>query len=264
MIQQGQRLGEMLRSARESRGLDRTRVERDTRIRERYVSALERGAYEELPGDVYARGFLRSYARYLGLDPDGMVALYRIETRALPATRSRAFTRRQRLASPQPRAFVINPRVMVAAALTILVGALIAYLAYQVITFARTPELRVLDPPGDVSGHTEPFIVISGMTEPDARVSLSGLTENPSVMADAGGRFAVRVELLPGSNLVTVSAVDPHTNRTSPAVTLNIRFAPGADAGESPSPRSHTAEIGRTWQESHLSTWSVTLISRSC
>ena len=87
MTDEGQHLGEMLRSARERRGLDRARIERDTRIRERYLSALERGAYDELPGEVYARGFLRTYATYLGLDPDAMVALYRLETRR-PADRA--------------------------------------------------------------------------------------------------------------------------------------------------------------------------------
>lgn len=222
----------MLRSARESRGLDRARIERDTRIRERYLSALERGAYDELPGEVYARGFLRTYARYLGLDPDGMVALYRLETRAPPGHSARAIGRPRPL-GPQPRAFVLTPGAVSAAILTVLVGALIAYLAYQVVTFARTPELRVLEPAGDVSGHTGSSIVISGVTAPNARVSVSGLAENPSAVADAEGHFSVRVELLPGSNLVTISALDPRTTRRSPEVTRRIEVVGDGDAGES-------------------------------
>ena len=238
MSGEGQRLGEMLRSARESRGLDRARIERDTRIRERYLSALERGAYDELPGDVYARGFLRTYATYLGIDPDAMVALYRIETRAPAVERAGTIARRRLGGTPQPRAFALAPGAVAAAILTVLVGALVAYLAYQLITFARTPELRVLEPAGDVSGHRESSIVIRGVTAPNARVSVSGLAENPSVVADAEGRFSVRVELLPGSNLVTLSALDPRTTRRSPEVTRRIEVIGADDAGESRRPPS--------------------------
>jgi len=227
----GQRLGEMLRSARESRGLDRTRIERDTRIRERHLSALERGAYDELPGEVYVRGFLRSYAKYLGLDPDGMVALYRLETRASGAGTTRAPARSRPRHSPQR--FVLTPGVISAAVLTILVGALVAYLGYQLVTFTRTPELRILDPAGDLSVHAEEVIVIEGVTTPHARVSVSGLAENPSVVADAEGRFSVTVELLPGPNLVTISALDPVTTRRSAEVTRRIEVVVGEDAGES-------------------------------
>ncbi len=233
MTGEGQHLGEMLRSARESRGLDRARIERDTRIRERYLSALERGAYDELPGDVYARGFLRTYATYLGLDPDAMTALYRLETRRPATGRSRPPAGRRAMGSPQPRAFVVAPGAVAAAILTVLVGALVAYLAYQLITFARTPELRVIDPAGDVRGHRESSIVIRGVTEPNARVSVSGLTENPSVVADAEGSFSIRVELVPGSNLVTISAFDPRTTRDSAEVTRTIEVVGDADAGES-------------------------------
>jgi cytoskeletal protein RodZ len=235
---QGQHLGEMLRSARESRGLDRARIERDTRIRERYLSALERGAYDELPGDVYARGFLRTYATYLGLDPDAMTALYRLETRVPAAPLARPAARLRPMGRPQPRAFVVAPGVVAAAILTVLVGALVAYLAYQVITFARTPELRVLDPAGDVRGHRESSIVISGVTAPNARVSVSGLAENPSVVADAEGRFSVRVELVPGSNLLAIRALDPRTTRQSPEVTRTIEVVGDPDAGESRRPPS--------------------------
>ena len=65
-----QPVNERLRLAREARGVDLFRVERDTKIRVKYLKAMEQGQFSELPADVYARGFLRNYASYLGLDPD--------------------------------------------------------------------------------------------------------------------------------------------------------------------------------------------------
>src|SRR5690348_18345054 len=61
-------LPERLYAARERKGVDLYRAERDTKIRARYLAALERGEYGELQGDVYTKGFLRNYATYLGLE----------------------------------------------------------------------------------------------------------------------------------------------------------------------------------------------------
>src|SRR5687767_11788020 len=63
-------VGETLQAARERKGVDLYRAERDTKIRLRYLSALEDSDYDELPAPVYVKGFLRNYAIYLGLDPD--------------------------------------------------------------------------------------------------------------------------------------------------------------------------------------------------
>jgi Helix-turn-helix domain/RodZ C-terminal domain len=61
-------IGSSLREARERRGLSHAQIERDTRIRTRYLRALEDESFELIPGRVYAKGFLRAYADYLGLD----------------------------------------------------------------------------------------------------------------------------------------------------------------------------------------------------
>src|SRR2546428_2842441 len=61
-------IGNALRSVRERRGLELREVERETRIRERYLAALEEERFERLPARAYAKGFLRVYADFLGLD----------------------------------------------------------------------------------------------------------------------------------------------------------------------------------------------------
>src|SRR4026209_807285 len=72
-------LPERLYAARERKGVDLYRAERDTKIRARYLGALERGDYKELPGAVYTKGFLRNYALYLGLDPEEVLLQWRRE-----------------------------------------------------------------------------------------------------------------------------------------------------------------------------------------
>ncbi|HEY5476967.1 MAG TPA: helix-turn-helix domain-containing protein [Tepidiformaceae bacterium] len=69
-------LGLVLIRAREARGLTLEDAERDTRISRRYLQALEAEQFEVIPAPVYARGFLRSYSSYLGLDPQEVLALF--------------------------------------------------------------------------------------------------------------------------------------------------------------------------------------------
>jgi cytoskeletal protein RodZ len=228
------KLGEVLRTAREAKGVDLPRVERETKIRERYLSALERGEYRELPGAVYTKGFLRNYGAYLGLDPEYLIDLYRIETAEQRAERPVAPTPPRPIGGRRTRAFVVTPGAVVAAILTLLVGGFIAWLGYEFVNFARTPELRITDPAGNVNQHPELQIVIRGVTAPNATVTVSNLSENPSVEADAEGAFEVTVELVPGSNVVRLVAHDPVTGRDSEEEERTIVVA--SDLGESPSP----------------------------
>lgn len=61
-------IGSSLREARERRGLSSQDVQKAIRIRDRYLNALEEERWELLPGEAYVKGFLRTYADYLGLD----------------------------------------------------------------------------------------------------------------------------------------------------------------------------------------------------
>lgn len=89
-------LGSWLVRAREARGLTLEDAERDTRISRRYLQALESEQFEVIPAPVYARGFLRSYSQYLGLDPQEMLALFPREEEpayTTPTTPTRPGTR---------------------------------------------------------------------------------------------------------------------------------------------------------------------------
>ena len=61
-------LGEKLRQAREERGISINEVAEQTRISPQYLKAIESDDYKPLPGGIFNKGFLRSYARYIGFD----------------------------------------------------------------------------------------------------------------------------------------------------------------------------------------------------
>lgn len=70
-------IGQQLRQTRQARELSLEQVSKATRIRPHYLQALEAGDFEALPSPLQARGFLRLYAEYLGLDSAPMLAVLR-------------------------------------------------------------------------------------------------------------------------------------------------------------------------------------------
>ena len=71
-------IADELRSAREQAGLDIATVEADTKIRSKYLRALENGEWELLPEPTSTKAFLRTYADYLGLDGRAMVENFKL------------------------------------------------------------------------------------------------------------------------------------------------------------------------------------------
>ena len=71
-------IGNSLREARMRRRLDFPELEQGTKIRAKYLRALEDETFDTLPSSTYVKGFLRSYANYLGLDGQLYVDEYNV------------------------------------------------------------------------------------------------------------------------------------------------------------------------------------------
>ncbi len=81
-------IGETLREARTAAGIQLDDAERTIRIRIRYLDALENEEWDVLPGDAYVRGFLHTYADFLGLDGAALVDEY--DRQVVPAMAERS------------------------------------------------------------------------------------------------------------------------------------------------------------------------------
>ena len=111
------RVSNDLRNARENLGWDLDEIAAYLRIRPVFLRALEEGRFAELPAGAYTIGFLRSYARLLGLDADEVARRFRAEAAGL--------ARKPDLAFPAP-----VPERGVPAGAVVLMGALLAVGAY--------------------------------------------------------------------------------------------------------------------------------------
>lgn len=129
-------VGDELRMYRESMGKSIADIVDAVRIQSRYLEALEDGRLEDLPGTVYALGFVRTYADYLGLNGAEFVARYKEETQGLAT---------QNYVMPEP---LEEGKVPTAAIL--FVAVVLAAAAYGGWYFLSQPEERVAQQVPDV------------------------------------------------------------------------------------------------------------------
>jgi len=225
------RLGDALRERREHKGVTMEQAAEDTRIREKFLQAIESGDYQSLPGTVYTKGFLRNYAQYLGLDAEEMFALYTGERGG--SDPARTFAPMRPLVK---RSFIFTPTVLVP--VIVLGGILlfIGYFYYQFTSFAVAPHVDITDPSGDAVSSTAEYLV-KGKTNPDGRITVSvspGLDALGDVKPATDGTFSVSVPLKPGPNHIEVRVLDAAGKLAT--ATRTITLNPPA-ANDQPAPQ---------------------------
>jgi cytoskeleton protein RodZ len=113
-------VGATLREARKRRKVDLSEVEAAIKIRVRYLQALENEEWDALPGGAYTRGFIRTYAIYLGLDGDRLAEDYRRDT--APPGGERVPKRVEPVPTGMPGGPRIPSRVLIVAVCLLLVA----------------------------------------------------------------------------------------------------------------------------------------------
>ena len=149
--------GDELRQRREALGLDLADVAAALRIKPAYLAALEAGRPDELPGAVYAIGFIRAYADYLGLDNGEMLRLFKQQSTLLAAKPDLAF--------PIP----LGERSMPGGGM-LLVALILAVCAYGGWFYLSTGDgprpQRVAEVPLELLPYREPFRTPPAVSQP--------------------------------------------------------------------------------------------------
>ncbi|NLG68077.1 MAG: helix-turn-helix domain-containing protein, partial [Firmicutes bacterium] len=221
------RLGAMLREAREARGLSLQAVSERTRIRAPFLEAIEEGRYEELPGPVYTRGFLKLYARAVGLDPARVLAAWEREApqAARPEPVESGPPRRERARPwwmPDPLLRAIEPRERVRAAVAAtLIVVVVAVAGTWLLSTATRPR------PSDVARTPGPLEPLPSAETPEPGVlalGVPGLDEG-SPESPAGAAPAT---------LGSGAAPDARTTAPEPAPPASPSAEPGPDESVRP------------------------------
>jgi cytoskeleton protein RodZ len=128
-------IGDQLREARLRNRIDITDVEASTKIRAKYLRALENEEWDLLPGPTFVKTFLRTYADYLGLDARNLVEEYRARFERPAAQELPPFATSMGGRRARPRRAVVAPWMLIVAGVLVLLGAF-----YLLGTWGDDPE----------------------------------------------------------------------------------------------------------------------------
>lgn len=192
-------------------------VSRETKIPVKYIEMIEDGKYEKLPPDVYVRGFLNAYARFLAIDPKKIISLYQREkdiNSNLNGEEKKPSKKKKKL----PR-FVITPHIIIAVFVAVIILGGFSYLYSQIGRFAAVPRLIISSPAENesISGN---FVTISGFTDEDAKLTIN----NQPIMVNDKGEFKEDILLQSGVNTITVTAVNRFNKEVSKTVNINSNY----------------------------------------
>lgn len=171
-----QTIGELLKEKREARELSYRQISEIIKIRPEYLEALEKGNYKVFVSEVYVKGFLKNYAKFLGIDQEKALALYRREN---TENRNDGIKNVQEKSS-RTFDFTITPEKIIMAVVAIISGFILYYLVSQVNTILENPHLALTAPVSikvDSSGTYETdqdTLDVRGEISPDATLTLNG------------------------------------------------------------------------------------------
>jgi hypothetical protein len=214
--QRAPNVGEILQTARERKGVDLSRAERETKIRARHLMALESGDLADLPAQVYAKGFLRNYSTYLGLDADEMLARWRKEIDQPRSAETPSVKPPPQPITGSSRGFKFTSGLVVALVLAAVVFAFVGYVGLQLVRFTQNPDLTISGPVIRQLDSTREFVQVNGGGTPNAEITASGPYDYVrTVTADGRGGWSLNLPVNPAENHWVIVGTDPETGRDS-------------------------------------------------
>ena len=220
-------LGEKLRKIREDRRISLNEVSRATKIQIKYLESLEQGEYDELPVDVYARGFLRSYGDFLGIDEAVLLKLYEKEKgikRNLDGEKNSKIKLRK---PPSISYFVLTPKKIIFSIAAILVLAGLFFIYKEIGSYASAPRLAILSPNSN-DETSENFIFIEGITDKDAAVFIN----NQPALVNDDGKFKEKITLQSGVNSINIKAVNKFQKEADETILVRSSAAENINPNE--------------------------------
>jgi cytoskeletal protein RodZ len=205
-------VGEILATARIRKRLTLEQVEKATRIRSKFLEAIEKDQFDKLPPGTFAKGFIKNYATFLGISPDEAMAFYRRQSSekpvdVVPMKNQRNLARR----------FSLTPQLLTTISIAFLVLCFFGYLIFAYFRYAGAPILEVSNPSNNTIVKTEQ-VTILGKTNADAALTIN----DQSVTVSDDGSFKISLKLQPGINTITITSTNKFQRQTT--VVRNLRL----------------------------------------
>jgi len=211
-------LGEKLKKIREKSGVSLSELATNTKVKREYLEKIEAGDYEQLPFDVYVKGFLRSYAKFLSLNPEKVIAQFEKEVGVRENVKKYQNKSKNGFDLKIPN-LTITPKIVsiVSSILIILTGVVYFYL--EVDDFSKKPDLTIDSPVTNrtIDGSS---VDVIGSTDFENKVTING----EPIYIDSEGKFRESVGLQKGANEIIVEAFNKFGKSTQRLVNISANY----------------------------------------
>lgn len=221
---------------RDERHLSLADISKSTKIQIKYLEYLEKGEYMKLPADVYVKGFLRSYAVFMGLNETMLIKQFQRE-KGIHKNIKRIDDNDEANTPIKFSSFIITPKIIIVSLIILLALASFGYLYVEVNNFISAPRLVIIKPTDGttVDGNSTH---VTGVAEKDALVFIN----DQPVLVNENGEFGEDVGLKSGLNIITVKARSKFNKEATQSVSVNSSLKDNAQQPENNIPNEVAQE----------------------
>lgn len=192
-------VGGRLRALRRKKKISLEKAEEETKIRLKYLQAIESDHFKSLPSRVYVIGFIRRYSEYLGADPEQSVNEFKHSFGRNP--KAPIFSLKNDSVTKSSR-IVITPKLLLTVLAVLVVAGIVVYLAISIARFSKPPTIDITSPNKTTAEQKD--LIIEGKTSDNASIEIN----NQTVTVDENGNFSQKVELTQGVNIFQINATN--------------------------------------------------------
>lgn len=211
-------VGNLLKKAREHSGKQIEEIAQTLRIKPDYLKKIEQNDFSTFNSSTFVKGFIRSYASFLGLDAENVVALFRrqIGEEDVPLKARKTLVR--------PQSVVISPTTIISLAIIVFFIGIFTFLITQFYRLQQPPEFRIVQPDAPITTVDSPTYEVTGVVEENSLVTVNG----SQVQLREDNTFSLTLELREGDNTYSFEAAKKNIDgqKATQVVTL-IYIPPG-------------------------------------
>jgi transcriptional regulator with XRE-family HTH domain len=194
--------GEKLRKTRQRKKMNLDKVEDATQIQRSYLEAIEDGDLRSLPGEVYAKNFVKKYALFLELDPEEFLENLNSSYRGVEKEEKKfGLKSKKRNYQFFNLSFAVTPKIVKNIIIFLVFILCFAYLGVEAKGVFNPPPLEIYNPTNNtvIQGQK---IEIVGKTDSGVNISIN----EKNILTDNDGNFKEEINLQSGVNVIKISA----------------------------------------------------------
>jgi len=208
-------VGEILKKARIEKNLSLENIEKNLRIRKKFLIAIEENAWDRLPSLPYIKGFLRSYSSYLGLKSEEIIAIFRRQF----SLQEKSGLLPDGLTHPVNEPSIrFTPQLAVITIITSFIVLFFSYLFLQYKAYTNPPNL-IVEKPQEGEILLSDKIIVTGKTDNQAVISVN----NQKIAVSQNGEFSTTLSLPPGVNTILIESVSKYGKKRSITRTIQVQ-----------------------------------------